>query len=136
MKTISAKKYFGLGENIEQDINLNPVISGINDSQKLNQGDKRRISVVFRVPYESSEYELVDESFYRIYVKDGAREIDVIDWEPIDTIGRFNSFMINTNELLPQDYYVDIKAILGSQTLIFKNKLHFKIVDNVSDMKK
>ena len=135
-ETLPAKKFFNFGEDIQQETILNPVISGINDDQKLNQGDVRNISVVFRVPYESSDYELVDKSFYRIYVKDGTREIDVIEWEPISVLGRFNSFTINTNELLPQDYYVDIKAEIGSQTVIYKNKLHFKVVDNVTNIKK
>lgn len=133
--TLPYRNRFNFGETIEDEIKLNPVISGINDDQKLSQGDIREIIVTFRVPYTSSDYELVDESYYRIYVKDGAREIDVIDWDPINTLGKHNSFTINSNELIPQDYYVDIKAVIGRQTLIFKNKLHFKIVDNITDLK-
>jgi len=135
-ETIPSKKYFNFGGEIEDNINLNPVIYGINDDQKLNQGELRELTVVFKVPYESSEYELVDEGYYRIYVKDGSREIDVIDWDGINTIGRKNMFTIKTSELLPQDYYIDIKAVIGRQTLVFKNQLHFKIISNVTELKK
>ena len=133
--TLSNKNFFNFGEEIGDNINLNPTISGINDDQKLNQGDIREITVTFRVPYKL-EYELVDESQYRIYVKDGEREIDVIDWDNINTLGRRNMFSIDTGELLPQDYYVDIKAKLGRQVLMYKDVLHFTVVNNVTDLKK
>ena len=134
--TLPYKGVFNFGEDISTDVKLNPIISGINDDQKLNQGDIREISVAFRVPYTSSDYELLDSSYYRIYVKDGTREIDVVDWDEISTIGKHNSFMINTSELIPQSYYVDIKANIGRQVLMFKNVLHFTVVDNVSELKK
>lgn len=134
--TLPARGFFNFGEDIEDNIKLNPVISGINDDQKLERGDMREITVVFRVPYTSAEYKLVDESFYRIYVKDGNREIDVIDWEPINSIGNKNMFTIVADEFIPQQYYMDIKAVLGRQTLIFKDKLHFKVADNITDLKK
>lgn len=133
---LSPNKYYNFGGAIEDNEKLSPIIAGINDDQKLSQGDIRELIVYFRKPYSSSEYDLVDESYYRIYVKDGSREIDVIDWDKIDSVGRHNSFVLNTAELIPQDYYVDIKAKLGRETLIFKNKLHFRIVDNTTELKK
>ena len=133
--TLPYSSYFNFGQEITNDTKLNPVISGLNDDEKLNQGDIREITVSFRVPYTTSDYELVDNSFYRIYVKDGTREIDVIDWEPIMTLGRRNMFILNTEELLPQCYYVDIKCAVGRQTLIYKDVLHFKIVDNITYLK-
>ena len=133
---LSSNTIFNLGDNIEKPHEINPVISGINDDQKLNQGDVRMITVIYRIPYTTSDYEIINESFYRIYVKNGKQEIDVINWEPISTLGRFNSFILNTNELLPQDYYVDIKVHQGRETIIFKNKLHFRVVDNITEIKR
>lgn len=134
--TLPYKSYFNFGEDIEDSINLSPVISGVNDDQKLNQGEKRELTVTFRVPYASSEYELVDKCYYRIYAKDGQREIDAIDWDMISVLGKKNLFSINTSELLPQEYYIDIKAIIGRQTLMFKNELRFTIVSNTTNLKK
>ena len=130
-----AADFFNLGGDIESLSNLMPTISGMNDDEKLYQGDRRELDVVFRLQYSQSEYELADNAYYRIYVKDGTREIDVIDWDPISTIGRKNIFSINTAELVPYDYYVDIKVELGRETRIYKNKLHFKVVSNVSELK-
>lgn len=133
---IPASRYMNLGGEIEITKNIVPTISGINDDEKIYQGDKRELDVVFRVQYSQNEYELADNSFYRIYVKDGTREIDVIDWDAIDTLGRKNTFSIDTSELIPYDYYVDIKLETGRETRIFKNRLHFKVVDNVTEIRR
>lgn len=135
-EVIPSSKFFNFGEEIETAKNVMPTISGINDDEKLYQGDRREIDVIFKVQYSSTEYELVDDAYYRIYVKDGSREIDVIDWDHIDSIGRKNTFFIDTGELVPYDYYVDIKTEIGRETRIFKNKLHFKVVDNVTEIKR
>lgn len=131
-----ATGFFNLGGEIEDTKTLVPTISGINDDEKLYQGDRRELDVVFRLQYSAKEYDLADNAYYRIYVKDGAREIDVIDWDNINVLGRKNMFMINTAELVPYDYYVDIKVELGRETRIYKNKLHFRVVDNVTEIKR
>jgi hypothetical protein len=135
-EVIPSNKFFNFGEDLETAKNVVPTISGINDDEKLYQGDRRELDVIFKVQYSSTEYELVDDAYYRIYVKDGSREIDVVDWDHIDSIGRKNTFFIDTGELVPYDYYVDIKTEIGREKRIFKNKLHFKVVDNVTEIKR
>jgi len=137
MEFVAHKKenYFQLGENANKVSNMIPSLSGINDNEKITQGDERTVQVMFRIPY-SSDYELLNDSYYRLYVKDGKREITVIDWDTIETIGKNNSFKINTAELIPNEYYVDIKAKIGNDNRIFKNKLNFIIVDDVTALKK
>ena len=45
-------------------------------------------------------------------------------------------FTIDTAELVPYDYYVDIKTEFGREKRIFKSRLHFKVVDNVTEIKR
>ena len=122
-----AKKF-----NFTTDIDntrLEPVISGINDAEKMYQGDVRWVNVDFMIPYESSEYSLVNNAYYRLYVLDGNREVDVIDWDKLMTLGMHNTFKIDTRTLVPQEYVIDIKAELGRETRIFKRRLKFKIMN-------
>lgn len=129
------ENYFKLGERVTDKISCEPSLSGINDNEKIYQGDERTIDVKFRIAY-SSDYELINDCQYRIYVKDGKREVDVIDWDNIDVEGMCNLFKIKTGELLPAQYHIDIKAKIGNDTRIFKDKLQFTVVDNVTEMKK
>ena len=132
---LPAENYFQIGESTINDKKIEPSLSGMNDHEKIYQGDEREIRVMFRVPY-SNEYELLNDSFYRIYIKDGTREIDVIDWDKIDTMGIYNVFTIKSAELMPYEYHVDIKAKIGETVRVFKNKLIFTVIDNASSLKK
>jgi len=130
----NSKVHFNIGDNIELPKILNPIISGVNDNEKLNVGEKRTIKVFFKVPYTNSEYKLVDKCWYRIYTKDGDREVSVIDWDNINIMSNCNLFTINTDELVPSEYHIDIKADFGGDIKIFKNELSFKIVSEVTEI--
>lgn len=127
--------FFQLGEYTVKNTNIAPSLSGINDHEQLYQGDERTVYVKFCISY-SQDYELLNNCEYRLYVKDGKREIDVIDWDSIETIGKINSFQIKTSELIPNQYHVDIKAKIGTDNRIFKDKLVFTVVNNSTNQKK
>lgn len=108
---------------------IEPEISGINDDEKIYQGDKRYVVVNFLVKYESSEYEILDNAEYRLYVLDGDKEVTVIDWDRIDKLDRENYFILDTNELVPQKYRIDVKVSEGLETRIYKDVVRFHLVD-------
>ena len=83
----------------------------------------------FLVKYESSEYEILDNAEYRLYVLDGDKEVTVIDWDRIDKLDRENYFILDTNELVPQKYRIDIKVSEGLETRIYKDVVRFHLVD-------
>ena len=41
-----------------------------------------------------------------------------------------NSFFIKTDELVPHEYYVDIKVNYDEEELVTKNALHFIVAGN------
>ena len=83
----------------------------------------------FLVKYESSEYEISDNAEYRLYVLDGDKEVTVIDWDRIDKLDRENYFILDTNELVPQKYRIDVKVSEGLETRIYKDVVRFHLVD-------
>lgn len=121
--------------NKTEKINVSPSISGLNDNENIYQGDIRTISVIFQIPYSKS-YELFNDSFYRIYVKDGKREIDVIDWDRLNIIGMEQEFTLKSDELLPSNYFIDLKVVSNKETRIFKEVGKFTIKSNATEMKK
>ena len=116
-----------------------PTLSGINDNENIykgKEGEERTVRVIFMKNYSQDEYLLSESAKYRLYVKDGKREIDVIDWDGINVEGKFNYFRIKTKELIPQVYHVDVMATIEGDRRIFKDVLTFKVVDNVTELKK
>ena len=131
-----SSEFISQGEAIETT-RLSPIIYGINDSEKVVQGDTRYLYVDFCVPYESTDnYRLINTAWYRLYVKDGDKDVDVIDWDNINKQGKRNSFRLDTGELVPNRYFIDIKAKIGNEILIFKEKLEFMVVNNETEKNK
>ena len=43
-----------------------------------------------------------------------------------------NFFYIKTDEFIPTEYHVDIKAEFGDEIRIFKNELTFKVISDLT----
>lgn len=103
-----------------------PSLSGIRHDEVLEVGEVREVSAIFRKKFTTNVCENLNKVYYRLYVKDGSKEINVIDYHPIDKKYLISSFTINTNDLVPNDYFIDIKQ--GSR--YYRDVLRFTIVSN------
>jgi hypothetical protein len=83
--------------------------------------------------FETNKIELIDNAEYRIYVKDGEREIDIFNYQPIEKGFLNYFFVIHTEDLIPNKYFIDIKVKIGREIKYYKEILKFKIVDNVTN---
>ena len=110
-----------------------PSLYGINDAEVLHRGEVREITVDFRKEYETDVKELIDSAEYRLYIKDGNRELTVIDYHPIDKNFLNNFFLVYTADLVPHEYFVDIRVNLGRETKYFKKVLRFTVVSDVTE---
>ena len=124
---------FKLGSDSATKSTLVPSIYGINDLEKLHQGEIREVTVDFRKEFETDKKILIDSAEYRLYVKDGNREIVIIDYQPVEKAFLNNFFMIYTEDLIPNNYYVDVKVHYGRETRYFKECLRFKVVSDVTE---
>lgn len=125
--------YFKIGKNIVEKKELVPSLSGINDAESVRIGDIRRVDVSFRSEFVKNSAEIFDKAEYRIYTKDATKEIDVYTYSPIETAYLENYFVVDTNEMVPGDYFVDVKLSSGLDTRIFKNILRFTVASNITE---
>jgi hypothetical protein len=131
--TNPVSRKFVAGPSSELKRDAVPTIYGINDEESINQGEVREITVDFREKYMTHKKVLIDSAEYRLYVKDGNREFEVIPYHPIEKTFLYNFFVIYTEDLIPNQYYVDIKVNLGRETKFYKKALRFKIVNDVTE---
>ena len=134
--TLPSENHFNIGKNALQATKISPTLNGINVDEKLNRGEIREVSVEFRKPYTHSKDNKAYKVYYRLYVKDGNREITVIDWDVVNMCHNYNYFMVDTNALLPQEYIIDIKVENNRETNLFKKELTFKIVNDATKIKR
>ena len=122
-----------VGSSSDVKTNMVPSLYGINDEESVNRGEIREVTVDFRKEYETDKRYLVDGAEYRLYVKDGNREITVIDYQPVEKSFLNNFFIVYTEDLIPNKYYVDIKTKIGRETKFFKGALRFKVVSDITE---
>ena len=121
---------FGLPFETEKQPKFKPSLYGINNSETIKRGDIRKVTVECKINYTTNQIVPTNSIQYRLYVKTADRQIDVIDWTECDTIFNSSCFYINTNELLPQTYYVDLKVKYDKEEIIERNLLSFNIAND------
>jgi hypothetical protein len=73
----------------------------------------------------------VSDIKYRIYVKEGVRELTVIDFQPVEMASNYYYFLIDTLSLPPMTYYLDVLVTSNLEVTTLKNVLQFDIVNQV-----
>ena len=126
--------YFNIGNSIStNDITFSPTTAGIQEKEQIKRGDIRKLVIQAKPSYTNNTVQLVDSMDIRLYVKDGTREIDVIEWDKVNKAFLENYYMIDTNILIPQRYFVDIRIKYGMNSIIHHDVLQFDIVDDLNN---
>lgn len=135
MEFVALKKGGNLtiGNSSKAKKTIVPYVSGINDGEEVTRNEVREVSVEFREQYSSESLTTVNDAEFRLFVKDGNREIDVISFQPIEHGFLNNFFLLYTADLIPNNYFVDIKLKQGREVQYYKEVLRFKVVDNVTE---
>lgn len=113
--------------------NIVPQVYGIYDDENISVGDIRELKVDFIEEYSYGKKIAPTYSEFRLYVKEGNREIDVFDFNPIEKKSDEYVFLIDTNDLMPNHYHIDIKIKNGRDIKYHKNVLEFSVISNVTN---
>jgi len=123
--------YFNIGsdENLPKKFGFS--VSGIKNNEKIVRGDIRRVNISARIPYTIDQQQIIDGLQYRLYVKEGTGEVTVIDYTDIHRTAYSNYFLLDTDSLIPQRYYLDIKAVSNNEVTVIKDTIKFDIISIV-----
>lgn len=118
--------FFDIGTNLT-DVNKYAVqFYGISLNEKIKRGSTRKIVVSFRSINETKTI-LLDETYYRIYVKEGKTQVNVFEWTRMDRTNE-NSFILDTSYMIPREYNIEIKGLVNGQDVIYKDEIKFEII--------
>lgn len=112
---------------------LVPQISGINDKERIKIGDTREVKVDFIEEYSYGKKHIPHSAWYRVYVKENDREIDVFPYHPIERKYDEHYFLIDSLDLVPNNYHVDIMVNQNGKAKYYENCLEFTITDNITN---
>jgi hypothetical protein len=102
---------------------------GIKQDEKVLNTDIRRVGVVIKKAYTSSQILTPVSSYYRVYVMEGTTEVQVQDWTQVNRSSNEYYFVFDTRDKIPSEYNVDIKVYSSGEVNTYKKTLTFQIVD-------
>lgn len=134
--TKTSEDYFSFGlPKSNEETEFIPNIYGIDDNEKIKRGDIRKVNIECKIPYTSNTLLSVDGIEYRLYVREGEKQYDIIGWNKVERGYNENYFLINTKDLIPHRYYVDIRVKRNLELIQHCNMLEFDIINDVTDYK-
>lgn len=125
---VDCDKYYNIGTNDELPKQYGFNVSGIRRDERIKRGDIRRVNVTARIPYTTNQTQIIDGLQYRLYVKEGRNELTVIDFQDVERTFNYNYFLLHTNSLIPNTYYLDVKVTSNNEVTTIKETLSFDIV--------
>jgi hypothetical protein len=117
---------FSVGENVKELQRYSVQFFGVKLNEKIKRGENRKIVVSFR-SLDVPKTELFDEVYYRIYIKEGRTNVNVFDWTQLDVTNE-NSFFLNTDIMIPREYYLEIKGKTHTEEIYYNDQIKFEII--------
>jgi hypothetical protein len=106
-------------------------ISGIKREERIKRGDVKKVLVSARVPYTVDKKQVIDGLKYRVFVKEGTTEVNVIDWEDVNRTNNQNYLLLDTSWMIPETYYLDLKYYSNQQVIQYPEIVKFYIVNQI-----
>lgn len=134
--TISADKFYSFGiqgvKNEERSVK--PCIKGISNGERLTNDEIRKISILNKYAYSVEVAKPTSKMRYKMRIKQGNVDVDVFDWQPVNRCYLENCFYINTKEMVPTEYFVDIEITEKNEKRIFKDIVSFTVNENRTEV--
>jgi len=124
-------EYYNIGDSSSLPKKVAVSVSGIQNNEKIKRGDIRKVIVSARIPYTVEQTQLIDDIKYRLYVTEGKPEFTVIDFQPVEMTNNQYYFLLDTDSLIPNTYYLDVLVTSNQEVTTLKGVLQFDIVSQV-----
>lgn len=119
-------RFFEIGDNQTDSTDYVIQFSGVKLNEKIKRGSTRKIVATFR-SISQQKGVLLDEVYYRIYVKEGKAQVNVFEWTEMDRTNE-NSFILDTSYMIPREYHLEIKARINSEDVFYRDEIKFEII--------
>ncbi len=127
-------EYYQIGNNESLPVNYAMSLSGVKRDEKIKRGDVRKIMVSARLPFTVNESKVIDNLQYRLWVREGNTQVNVIDWQDVNMAYLKNYFLLDTSWMIPNRYYIDIKLTSNQEVKHYTDTMQFEIVNQVDDL--
>ncbi len=124
--------YYNIGNNDMLPKKVAVSVGGLQNKEKIKRGDIRKVIISARIPFTVEQTQSISGLEYRLYVKEGVSELTVIDFQPVEMANNYYYFLLDTQSLIPNTYYLDVLATSNLEVTTLKNVIQFDIVNQVN----
>ena len=126
--TVKQNDYYNIGNEVYEPQHFTFNFSGIKRAEKILQGEVRKVIVTTREMYDYDTL-IVNNIFYRIYVKQGLNQIEVVPKSVVNLAYNQNYFYLDTSWMVPQEYFMEI-IVNSNGTVTKQHEINFIIIDS------
>ena len=124
--------YFNIGDDPQVPKHYGFSVSGIKRDEKIVSGDVRKVIVSARKQYSTDEPEPILNLKYRLYVKQGTTQVETHPWSDINKANYQNYFILDTGDMIPNEYFIDIQASSDYEVNTYSQTLKFQVVNQAN----
>lgn len=125
---------FGFDTTDSEYRKIVPNVYGIDNGQKLMRDGVVMVNIEYVIKYTKKQEPAIYDSEYRLYAKQGEKEITVIDWQPVHCDYIKSYFYLDTKSLVPSRYFVDIRCRDDFEETVYRKMLEFEISSRVEEI--
>lgn len=129
-----SNRYYNLNDLDDMPKPFAISVTGIKRDEKIKRGDIRKVLISARIPYTIEQKQLLDNIKYRLYIKEGRNEYTVTDYHQVEIANNINYFLLDTESLIPNIYYLDVQVTSNLEINTVKETISFEIVSQ-SDLR-
>jgi hypothetical protein len=104
-----------------------PFLYGIQKGEKIVRGDKRKVLIEVK-EFLTNKVKILSDVYYRIYVKEGRTQVEVMAWTKANRTNKENNFYLDTSFMIPKEYFIDIKVEHNNEVATMRTAVDFQIV--------
>ena len=108
-----------------------PYVYGIKLGAKVDRGQTIKLHIQVREEYSTNIMDSIDSIEWRLYVKESDKIITVWDYTSVNKTFNDGYVFVDTDSLLPNKYFVDVRVSKNDEVLTYKEKLYFEIINKL-----
>jgi len=130
--TVKENNYYNIGTVVYEPEDFGFTFTGLKRGEQIQRGEVRKVIINVRKIYTYDNL-VIDGLSYRLYIKQGRNQIDIISNCAISRAFNQNYFYLDTSWLVEQDYFLEL-SLLSNGTITKKNDISFSVIDNYSGL--
>lgn len=108
--TVTPGLYFNIGNKSYETEDYKINFSGLRVGETILDNEKRKVIVEVR-PFYTTDKVIVEDIFYRIYVKQGKNQIDIVPKSKMHKAFKQNYFILDSSWMIEHEYFLEISVL-------------------------